>query len=449
MFTSINKTLFEHVITHERTNFRHHVETSFSTNSTPETIDQGSVLFKVPANKQSMNILTDGIHCHCNYPASDGSPKGYYYCTSYFMESVTSKFINIAANASFKECINTIYRYQHAAQKHFYGALLRSVDNPDIIINPYHILTTLSILENTEYLEEMRFNILIYIHTNRERADNDYQTYRSNPKLVEENINALMQAYTSKLPTIRTLKDITPINTEFDLQHQLKVDYTELIYKDEDPTYAYYLVAHQIVTKGIICPYYGTSLVSWTRGSDIECAGRSLSPMNSCNISHNAEYYYTESHLNTEMQSVCTGDESNTSYIGLRTLAHSNLSSAYRPDNLKIGFLGYVDAMIAKATELYLLAGILQPLEDAPTPSLEQIYTEDQLNSTTLAEFVAASPADTPLTTTRRNFKTMLAALEERARSQATTVCDTANPSDECTTSISADSSESSDVCQA
>lgn len=415
-------TLLDSVIDYDKTTFISTHGDGLSASTSPSIIDKGNILFKIPANRTSLATLTKGDINHClseDYADKIGTNEVSRYSSSSLLQEVTSQFINIEANAPFIECINTIYKYQQLAGDHFYGALLRGTDDPDIIVNPFHILTALSIMENDEYLHNINFNILIYTYKDRALIDDHYETRFSDKNSVDSNINALMQIYTSKLTTFTRVKESLPVSgASSDPIHECRVDikYTELIHKDEDPSHIYHIVAHQLKTNGIIAPYYGTSLVRWDR-SRINCYGIHLSPMHSCNISANTYTYLNDPSSNVEFDSVCTGDLSNCTYEGLRTLTHSNLSSAFGKDNLTPGFLGYVDAMIEKSVNMYKSAGIIKELVPLIVP---QKYSKEQMEAKTIQEYVTVTEGDRtgprkyPLTELRNQFNEIQEYLKEQ-----------------------------------
>lgn len=387
--------LLARIINIEKQMFQRNTRESFSASTNINKIDNGNILFKVPTNRSAISRLTKGDTNHCIDKSTvaqfTDSPEIGNYDAHGFLRSVTNKFINIEAKASFVECINTIHHYQKAAGKHFYGALLRSVDNPDIIMNPFHVLTALSVMENEEYLNRHKFNILIYIHSNRNQSDEQYKTAWASEELINDNINALMQVYTSKAVTKINVKEVTPVNTDSLHDFRVRVHYTELRHKDENPNNVYHIVTHQLITKGIIAPYYGTSLIDWDRQRARECYGIHISPMHSCNIGGGYHAYIREERHNSGSNSVCTGSLDNYTYEGLRTLTHSNLSSAFTKYNLVPGFLAYVDAMIEKSIALYTAAGILESLKPKTVP---EKYNVAQMNCKTIQEFIKETVGD-------------------------------------------------------
>jgi hypothetical protein len=119
---------------------------------------------------------------------------------------------------------------------------------------------------------------------------------------------------------------------------------------DEDPNFLYYLVPNQLLTKGIVAPYYGTSLVRQKLATS-DVTGLHLTPMLSANISYSYEL--------RDWTSVCTGSVPKATVAGLKTLNHSNLSSPYNRDILFPGALVYADKCIEKSIEIYKLSGLL------------------------------------------------------------------------------------------
>ena len=391
------KSLLDMVVDNELIAFKNQALSEATVDVFTNKIDDGNVLFKIPANRTALEILTDGMTSHCldfsKLNTKDSSHIENYHTWS-FIQDVTKNFININANANFVDCINIAHTYQQLAKENLYGILFRAVDNPDIIINPFHILTALSIMENDEYLNIIKFNILVYTYPDRSHIDSVYNTHYADTDKINNNIDSLMQLYTTKLSTNLKLESFEEVAPDNPLEYGINMEVSQGIRNDEDPDKVYYISTQQLVTKGIIAPYYGASLITWDRKHNRDCTGMSLSPMNSANLSHNTYVHFTDINENKRSYSVCTGDLSNYSYEGLCTLTHSNLSSPYRENNLVPGFVAYIDAMIDRSTDLYIRAGIIIPIADRPVPSITERFTPEQIAATTLREFLTLRSTD-------------------------------------------------------
>lgn len=391
MLNSQDPTLLDKILNTDKEHFRANINSVFK--NIESHITDGNVVYRLPFKRASIQTLLSNNTSFCvtdetieeNYSSSIQDDYG---CTAIpnlagtnLLSSVTDKFINIQAEAPFTDCIKTIKNFYDHAGPHFYGALLRDVDNPDVIINPLHVLTALSVVESEEYLHKRRFNILVYTYSNRSDADYHFGTYMADKNLIEANLNALMHTYTSKY-TARTIV----VNTNVRPNGQdIRIRYKETGHVDDKPGYIHHIVAHQLLTSGIIAPYYGASLIEWSSDRR-SCTGIHLTPMRSCNV--NGHHFVAAEHQ-SQNHSVCTGNISNTSAKGLQTLTHAYLGSPHQSSMVGPGALAYADAMIEKSMLLYTQAGLLeQPQTKEPE------FSEAELNCETLADFVALNKTD-------------------------------------------------------
>jgi hypothetical protein len=398
MFHHNQHSFLDNVLTAEKEQFQQSVVETFVTTQNTDHFFEGNVLYKIPFKRSSVTTLLSDYNTICFEPKEKTNNRS----AQELLRRVSKEFLNIQAEAPFQECMQIIHPYQINAGKHFYGALLRSTTNPDIIINPFHILTAVSVL-SSEYVNH-KFNILLYFYTDRNEADNRFNTHKTQADKIDNNLNALMQSFTSKLDT----------ELKVDVVHQAKdgdnihVVHKERKYKDEGTEKTHFIVAHQLLTRGIIAPYYGTSLIQWDNFRT-SCVGTSLSPFNSVNISGYV-YIFTTNDENNSMASVCTGHATSTTLHGLRTLTHANLGSPYQEYAVRPGALAYADAMVKKATLLYINAGVITPY--VKTDPMKD-FTEKELACSTLLEFVKLRKKDDkkqiPLVELKAQYTAMLA----------------------------------------
>jgi len=377
MFRKNEKTLLDDVIDHDFDKYYTDLFREYSGTLKVGHFHEGNVLARVPLQRASTKYLTNPLHTYCINPdqnheySSEFGIEGYRYLREAIRDgredvnlnvhhllggndlltSVTSTIVNVTVNAPFKECMEVIAHYQKLAGNNFYGALLRDPSNPNFIINPLHILTALAIMENEEILNNNKFNVILYFHTDRAQSDKDFSTHYSNEDLVRENIEKLMQLYTAKEDWY--IRGEAPLRNYEHKKVFIKI--SESVIAGEVPKDKYYLSAHQVITKGIVAPYYGSSLI-YVEGRE-GSIGYSLSPFKSVNI-RGCSFI---SNRDTELSwsSVCTGDLPRNSFQGMRSLTHANLSSPYTSYPIVPGALAYADAMIHKCLELYTLANIL------------------------------------------------------------------------------------------
>ena len=113
--------------------------------------------------------------------------------------------------------------------------------------------------------------------------------------------------------------------------------------------------------------------------------------MISCNVAHDYQYrsgigfdsgIVDEKNINVQFNSVCTGNLSNRTLTGLRSLTHSNASSPYNTVIITDGALAYADACVEKSFAIYKLVGIIpteEVKEDTEAIANEEVNTEPEV----------------------------------------------------------------------
>lgn len=262
---------------------------------------------------------------------------------SKYFKAVTESIIKVPGQFSYREAIALLAETSALMGTTFAGAILIQGKK---LINPFHPLTALAILDQSDYLDGARYKIVVYKYPNRANLDSYYSSKSADPEKVAKNINDLILTYTRRT-----------------LERKVKVDRSEM---DGDTIYQKYRVSkeegenldkeffvstHQVLTHGIVAPYYGTSIITMN-GSTY---GHHCTPFHSVNISQADRTV----DMSVRSASVCTGNSSNETLDGLRTLTHANLSSPYSRDVLEPGALIYADACISKSLEIYSLAKVI------------------------------------------------------------------------------------------
>lgn len=365
-----NRTFLQQVMEAEKNIFLSERIDEIKSVSTKDDFVGGNVLYRIPINRTSTKDLIDNN----TYPLKRKDNRVVFYSSNSFMRKVTGQVINISPQKGIKACLEVIYKYKKAAGASFYGAVLRK-DRGDVIINPFHILSAVSLLDSKELMEDS-YSISIYFYANRQSCDEYYKSDYACSESIKSNIDSLLLSYVNR---VNTEIKVTSKGT-MDYNGVVAVSYKEKKHEDEDSRNTHYIVTHQIATQGIIIPYYGTSIIE-KQSDGSSSKGIHVSPMRSCNISQDSELVpeNTQSYRN-----VCTGGLDNTTLDGLRSLTHSNLSSPYNSDNLMPGFMVYADTMVERSLELYAKAGII-----TYTPQEEMCpYTDSELTCETLREFL-------------------------------------------------------------
>lgn len=257
--------------------------------------------------------------------------------TDTYKSQLGEKIIKLDESRTIDEAISLVHKTSLLVKERFAGTIF--VINTGALINPLHPLVALELLKNRFKYRVSK--ILIYSYKNLVSISSDYGSV--DPSTFDTSINNLMQMYQSQIKD----RSINLIENKYEvsrnrLQQQFKVSK----YPGEDHSKEYYLVAHQLLTKGTYVPYYGTSLVQMNGNT----SGYHLTPFKSCNIAD---------HSHPGPSSVCTGSTSNKTIEGLRTLHHANLGSPYEHSCMTELSKPYADACIAKSFSIFQAAKII------------------------------------------------------------------------------------------
>ena len=348
MFSLQQDTFMKHVLATDAKEFltTQNPETLFE--SPDEGFLDGNVLVKVMPKRKSMVELQKrpGIITDKSVPAVLLDPSSLF-------DTVTNEIINIQNIPDLKTALEHVSNIHNSLGKLFYGVVM-TIDNKKI--NPLHPLTAMSIISNENHPFHKATNIRVSIFTfkNEEHYSSLHKEYHSETadmKLIDTNINNQILAYTGKVDTV--VKFVNTSSTA--AQGQIHLEYKVFKHKDEIGDFEFYLVAHQLLTSGIVMPYYGTSIIRMNGNT----AGLNITPMVSSNIVWRDESNKPKIRWN----SVCTGSMNNRSLKGLRSLTHSNRLSPYNNDTLQPGSLVFADACNIKSLEIYNQA---KYIKDAP-----------------------------------------------------------------------------------
>lgn len=321
----------------------------------------GNLVFKAaPGRKSFTNLLfRSRVITHRDKLVNNEYPRQRGYKD--LMNNVTRSLITISESATLREAMNLVNKIYKNLGNKLYGALLIKGTT---IINPLHPLVATAILNQPDYLEKTKYRVVVYLYNDRQEMDSIYNTSFADQSIIDENLNDLLQCYLS------TSSSITKV-TGHEIRDDGNITISYKVKKDEgeEDGKDHFLIANQILTEGIFCPYYGTTLVVKTTRDVSGCA---MSPMLSCNIRHDESYnggrlFDSKRLINdketpsTRLDSVCTGSLDNRTIKGLRTLTHSNASSPYNRNIISDGSLAYVDSCIKKSIDIYELTGIIEP----------------------------------------------------------------------------------------
>lgn len=339
MFTENSKPLSEKVRDREYKEYKKLLHSEHTTlEDTADKYQSGNVLYLVDKGKKSYSDLLVGY----NQLTKELSFSG----VDPIFKEVTTKIINIKAGATIENCLKVIAPYRKKAGLNFYGALLRSTSKKSTIINPFHPLTALA-LSNPHNRGET-YNILIYFYPKRSKLDIKYKSRTANIEAMNTNINDILRTYQSNIRKEQMVEKVE--------QQEHNKDTFNIIYRTKTDANSvdgadYYIVSHQLMTKGIIGPYYGTSFIKKAGNGTF---GKHLTPFRSANISVSDNI--------TTWTSVCTGSQPK-NFEGFKSLTHSNLSSPYHTGNIMNGALIYADLCINKSYDIYHKIGLIDSTE--------------------------------------------------------------------------------------
>jgi len=350
------------------------------------------VLFKTQINKTYFKSILDDTrfpvkHDKLKEKNLDNFTKAKEYNSDKeLFPNVTDKVITIAKGGNFAECMDTIIQYKNKLGKHFYGALLRPPTKQ--IINPFHILTALSIMEDDTYLQK-NYSITIYVHSDREELDKYMMTYAADYNKINSNIDSLINMYVDRVPTITKITSRGSSN--YPSEHISAQKQTKK-FPDEDPDANHYIIAHQLMTDGVFAPFYGTSLIRLNGNAK----AMAISPFRSCNIAFPSGGYDIKNNT-AEYDSICVGRHDAKTLSGLRYLNHAYLGSPFGGKFMAPGSLAYADEMIERCIDLFEKAGLVKHSNvvldrreelDAYEVEEEYIFSSEELKAKTLKEYI-------------------------------------------------------------
>jgi len=349
MYFRRTKTILDYIIDQEYNEFKKQFAAD-ETAVTYTTLEQdpftlldkyGTVITPTSINTESFKYLT--------------SITGYSRrCVGDLFKSVTKSIIMVKGEYNFTQALNFIEKFIEKSGKHFYGALLRDTGNKDVIINPYHPQIALAAVKDSPLLTKT-YKIILYFYRSRPMIESCYEKTNNSYEEAEKVVNALIRLSNPKKAKTKQIvvKVIESIPNE-------KLDYIEVTYgvltkvnTSFNPIKQAFVTPHQILAKGTIAPYYGSSVL--LKEPAKAATGIHITPLATCNI--NMGYY-------EQQNSVCTGNESSTTFKGLTVINHANLNSPFTTALVGKNAIQYIDLCIDKSREIYKKLGYL----DSYTP---------------------------------------------------------------------------------
>ena len=331
-----------------------------STAAGSEYTKGGHVIYPVDVTLQS---IVDLLH-YKSFCTKNEHPKLHHY--EKLFNSVTSTILTIEGTYTYREAINKILPFINKAGANFYGAILRK-DN--IIINPFSVAAVIPHL-NSKHQD--KFNIILYFYKDRSSLDKYYETTESDPELVTTMIENMLKpigtpvTYSTKITSLETLTE-----GQFRVEQSMKVRIDDNFSAISAIKSENYIVAHQAVTRGVLAPFYGATLLSKEPTSG--ASGAHITPMLCANVGTPATENNTLRATKSSpipFGSVCTGSQPNSTLKGLTALTQCNMLSPYNRNTIVAGALAYVDASINKCLEIYKKVGYIEDYTPITTPTV-------------------------------------------------------------------------------
>jgi len=302
---------------------------------------------------------------------TDFNPEGANGTT--FFTSITKNILTLDGEYTIKEAMPIVNTLIKKAGNNFYGVVLRGVENNTFILNPLHPLVASAILTTATY-SVTKFKVLVYFYPNRKAMDKMYKSYNTTVAEVATAVTNLLRLSkrntevvldTSKIMDVVPNKSNTSVTV---VKTVLSVDIPESYYSYYNPDAVHYTLPHQLLTRGNIAPYYGTSVLRLAPGSDGECC--QIAPFLAANVS-NSTIQADDNRI--IFNNVCTGSQPKKTLEGLSTLNHSYLGSPLNRTLIRPGALLYADQCIDTSMFLYSKAGYIAdytPIVKEPTPQV-------------------------------------------------------------------------------
>ena len=324
-----------------------------------EYTEGGHVIYPIDVKLKS---VVDLLHFK-SFCTKNDHPKLHHY--EKLFNSVTSTILTIDGTHTYKEAINKILPFINKAGSNFYGAILRK---DSVIINPFSVAAIIPHLD-ANYQE--KFNIILYFYKDRKELDKYYETNESDSDLVNIMIENMLKpigtpvSYSSKVSAIETLSE-----GKFKITQSTKVHIDDNFSASSAIKSENYIVAHQAVTRGVLAPFYGATILSKEPTSG--ASGAHITPMLCANVSSpatSAGNLTPTQNSPISFGSVCTGSQPNSTLKGLTALTQCNMLSPYNRNTIVAGALAYVDASINKCLEIYKKVGYITDYTPIITPT--------------------------------------------------------------------------------
>ena len=365
--TPTNIPLLVAIKQHEFNNFTKAYENYNPDATSFDSFHDGQVLVPIQLHADPINNLltfSGAVSEHRN-------PKSVYPLFS----NVTDKILTLDNKCTIAQALTIVNTYINKAKNNFYGVILR---NGSELINPFHPLTALQILSNYDSIKNNVYTVIMYFYTNRQAMNTEYSTPAADIDKINSIIDNLIRSNSKAVVDPNTAPMRTAVVPHQQTDSADIEYYTTMNLHNPLPLAGdSFIVAHQFMTKGVVAPYYASSILELPRGQDAK--GIHVTPLLSCNISYNGNSDVADAR--PIWNSVCTGRHANSIKENLRVLTHANLSSPFNTHIVHPGALVFIDRCIDRVRELYTKVGILSsytPITDFTSklqcPAPEELY---------------------------------------------------------------------------
>ncbi len=326
------------------------VEINIDTSTDDRKFVKGNILLNVDPSSVEVNSL---LHYQgfINNKTSTGMGN-----SRTLFDEVSNKILSTDDPVSLSAALEFVNMYALSAKNNFYGAILKSADGT-IVFNPFHPLTAPLLIANMDTYNKHKYKCILYFYNDRRTLDNVLNTAFADRPITEMLVNSFIKTVVAQTVKTISVEQVVVTPNKLDDSCHISVKTKRNLFTEVSVGTSSLFVAHQMLTRGVMVPYYGVSYLDFTLNQT--CRGAHISPMRSVNISASSGNTASQT-KQLIFNSVCCGSKNNTTIEGIRTLKHANLSSPYNTNTLVDGALHYVDVCITKTLQMYKLADIIK-----------------------------------------------------------------------------------------
>jgi len=298
--------------------------------------DKGNVLFPIGASLSWGDIVEIFESPFSEYSGLKVNSEDNFINYDYLYNEVNDSVKRIKCSPA--KAIQILQGVIPEAKKDLMGALWIDETKPNWVLNPLHPLVAYGIM-NGMYELPKEVTMLLFLYKDGSSNFN---------KINDEYVDAMKSLFGAELKIIdKTLG--------FDIESQIQVrgtqrDFDNIYAPSMTSAYVEYnssmprglltIVPVQSITKGEILPYYGNAIVS-EGGVGMNLPGT---------ISGNIKYGF---YNGRDREGVCTGDYSNRSVTGWRTLNRLNVNSTWYSEYVNRDFKSIALAAIELSHSIY------------------------------------------------------------------------------------------------